>query len=105
MLASTRRLRTSTQFTQTVRAGKKAASRTLVMYRVASENPARFGFIVSGTIGNAVKRNRVKRQLRHIAARTEGSGDIVVRALPPAQSANFSQLANDFTHCWEIVTQ
>ena len=48
----------------------------------------RVGFVVSGALGNAVTRNRVKRRLRHLAvahvADTPAGMDIVVRALPRA---------------------
>jgi ribonuclease P protein component len=48
----------------------------------------RVGFVVSGALGNAVTRNRVKRRLRHLAAAhladTPEGMDIVVRALPRA---------------------
>lgn len=48
----------------------------------------RIGFVVSGALGNAVNRNRVKRRLRHLAAAhapdTPVEMDLVVRALPRA---------------------
>ena len=48
----------------------------------------RIGFVVSGALGNAVTRNRVKRRLRHLAAAhvadTPVGIDVVVRALPRA---------------------
>jgi ribonuclease P protein component len=60
---------------------------------------SRAGFIVSKSVGNAVNRNRVKRRLRHLAARALPSApfpvDVVVRALPPAAST--PDLAADFT--------
>ena len=44
------------------------------------------GFVVSGALGNAVVRNRLKRRLRHLAAahvaETPVGMDIAVRALP-----------------------
>lgn len=58
---------------------------------------SRAGFVVSRAVGNAVRRNRVKRRLRHLAAAALPSApfavDVVVRALPPAVSAD---LAGDF---------
>jgi ribonuclease P protein component len=46
------------------------------------------GFVVSKAVGNAVTRNRVKRQLRHLVAgelaHTPIGVAVVVRALPPA---------------------
>lgn len=53
--------------------------------------------MVSGAVGGAVVRNRVKRRLRHLAAAEFGGlgfpVDIVVRALPPAADGD---LAGDF---------
>ena len=47
---------------------------------------SRAGLIVSKAVGNAVTRNRVKRQLRHLLAGLLASPgfavDVVVRALP-----------------------
>jgi ribonuclease P protein component len=57
---------------------------------VAPSGP-HIGFVVSGALGNAVIRNRVKRRLRHLAtahvADTPVGMDIVVRALPRAAAA------------------
>ena len=64
----------------------------------AGRSGPRIGFVVSGALGNAVTRNRVKRRLRHLAAAHVADApvgidpfaidpfaiDIVVRALPGA---------------------
>jgi ribonuclease P protein component len=59
---------------------------------------SRAGFIVSRAVGNAVKRNRVRRRLRHLAAAALPSApfgvDVVVRALPAAVTTD--DLAGDF---------
>jgi ribonuclease P protein component len=56
------------------------------------------GFVVSKAVGNSVVRNRVKRQLRHIARdridRLPSGSSIVVRANPAAAGAQ--TLAADF---------
>jgi ribonuclease P protein component len=56
------------------------------------------GFVVSKAVGNAVVRNRVKRQLRHIAGdrldRLPAGSSVVVRANPAAAGAK--SLAADF---------
>ena len=63
----------------------------------------RVGFVVSKTVGSAVRRNRVRRRLRHLAlahlpelpARTL----VVVRALPPAAAAG-PELGTDLDAAW-----
>lgn len=59
----------------------------------------RFGLVVSKAVGNAVVRHRTARRLRHIALRlsTElprGTA-VVLRALPPAGTADSAQLEKD----------
>jgi ribonuclease P protein component len=63
----------------------------------------RIGFVVSGALGNAVTRNRVKRRLRHLAAAhvagTPVGIDIVVRALPRA-ATDPADVPTDFGSAW-----
>ena len=65
----------------------------------AAAPPARVGFVVSGAVGPAVVRNRVRRRLRHLAAeqvrRLPDGALLVVRALPAAAGATTAQLAAD----------
>ena len=105
MLAAPRRLRHKNDFESAVRSGQKASGSALVMYFKQTGEPVRFGFIVSGKVGNAVKRNRLKRQLRHIAASTTGTGDVVVRALPAATALSGSELAKQFTECFARLSK
>ncbi|MFT3860077.1 ribonuclease P protein component [Micropruina sp.] len=100
MLAKAERLRTAEEFRTTVRRGVRAGRPTVVLHMVRTENPpSRAGFVVSKAVGNAVRRNRVKRQLRHlVAARiddTPFSLDVVVRALP-----QHGHLADDLNTAW-----
>jgi ribonuclease P protein component len=71
----------------------------------AAAEPARVGFVVSRAVGPAVVRNRVKRRLRHLAARRldrlPPGSRVVVRALPPAAAATFSQLDAALTRALE----
>jgi ribonuclease P protein component len=115
------RMRTSKEFRRTTRRGVRVSRPTLVVHAVhrnghldghADEGP-RVGFVVSGAVGNAVTRNRVKRRLRHLAAahvadssvgmRPEKAGEgnigIVVRALPRAATVP-AELPTDFGSAW-----
>lgn len=62
----------------------------------AEGSPARFGFVTSKAVGNAVVRNTAKRRMRALAQvsidSSLGSVDIVVRVLPDAAQADFTQL-------------
>ncbi len=98
MLGSESRLRRAGEFRDTMKLGVRAGRPCLVVHARRRELlPSRAGFIVSKAVGGAVTRNRVKRQLRHLAAAALPTSpfpvDIVVRALPGAASAN---LRGDF---------
>ncbi|QMU79897.1 ribonuclease P protein component [Streptacidiphilus sp. PB12-B1b] len=71
-------------------------------------SPARAGFVVSKAVGPAVVRNRVKRRLRHlVAARISGlpAGSlVVVRALPPAGTADYADLERDLDSALRKLT-
>jgi ribonuclease P protein component len=99
VLPAERRLRRREDFTATVRDGRRAAATGLVIH-VRSRSataPARAGFIVSRSVGPAVDRNRLRRQLRHVlvprlASMPTGT-DVVVRVTPAAMSIGRRRLA------------
>jgi ribonuclease P protein component len=94
-------MRRSSDFGATVRAGRRAGSRMLVVHVLQDryEGPPVVGFVVSKGIGGAVVRNRIKRRLRalmrpllpELAAGTR----LVVRANPPAASSSSAALGRD----------
>ncbi|MEP6760783.1 MAG: ribonuclease P protein component [Sporichthyaceae bacterium] len=104
MLPAGARLRRRTDFASTLRAGRGRAGGTapalLVVHLAADATdpnvPPKAGFVVSRTVGGAVVRNRVRRQLRHlVAARLGGfrpGTRLVVRALPSAAAASWAEL-------------
>jgi ribonuclease P protein component len=71
-------------------------------------SPARAGFVVSKAVGPAVVRNRVKRRLRYlVAARIVGlppGSLVVVRALPPAGTADYAELERDLDSALRKLT-
>ena len=107
MLATRNRLRTSTDFSTTVRSGVRNGRRNVVLYAaaLAADEPSRIGFIVSKSVGNAVVMTLVKRRLREAGAlslQKYGSGfAIVVRALPAAAGASWDELLADYNAALE----
>ncbi len=67
--------------------------------------PARFGFIVSKAVGNAVTRNTVRRRLKAIcheaAPGLRDGADVVIRALPAAATMPFADLRREILACLE----
>ncbi|MGD9959866.1 ribonuclease P protein component [Nocardioides sp.] len=109
MLAKANRLTSSEGYRRTTRSGSRAGSRTLVLHllREEQEGHPEIGFVVSRAVGNAVIRNRVKRRLRHLTrerlSSLPGSCVLVVRALPPAGSADSTELGADLDRCLKRV--
>ena len=98
MLARAHRILSGDDYRRVVRRGRRTPTRVAVIYRAPSPEPGarpRFGLIVSGQVGNAVHRNRVRRRLRAICASSLSmplTGDIVIRALPAASDADWDTL-------------
>jgi ribonuclease P protein component len=92
-----------------VRRGVRAAAPTVVVHACLRNDvePVRAGFVVGRAVGNAVHRNRVKRQLRHLMAERLSAlpahASVVVRANPVAAVAGVARLGNDLDRCLGIV--
>ena len=87
----------------TVRRGRRAGTRTLVVHvaRPVTEGPVRVGFVVGKPVGGAVVRNRTKRRLRALMRplllQVLPGAWVVVRANPPAAAAGTAVLQRDLT--------
>lgn len=92
----------SAEFEAAVRRGARAGRTTLVVHcrPVPDQVGTHVGMVVARSVGGAVVRNKVRRRLRGVvveAQTTLPSGvDVVLRALPPAATATYEQLAADF---------
>lgn len=71
----------------------------MIVYRIErdTKDPARFGFIVAKTVGNAVERNLVRRRMRAVSRSIVDSGgrgsDVVIRALPASARHDWDSLS------------
>lgn len=113
MLAAAQRLRRREEFAATIRAGRRAGRGAIVVHldppgpttdtapaRTGDADlPARAGFVVPKTVGNAVTRNKVRRRLRHLVrdrlATLPPATAVVIRALPGAADRGYPELAAD----------
>ena len=99
-------MRTAAEFSSTVRRGIRVGRPTLLLHARRDPGVSQVGFVVSRSVGNAVRRNRVRRQLRHlVSARLRAGFDgeglrVVVRALPPAADADSDRLDTDLQAAW-----
>lgn len=84
-----------------MRRGRRVAGSLTLVHVLAtgSEDPARFGFVVSKKVGGAVIRNRVRRRLRalgrHALTEVSPGTDVVIRALPDSAHATWASLQGE----------
>jgi ribonuclease P protein component len=112
VLPAASRLRQRSEFTATMRMGRRAGRPRLVVHlavpgpaagpldaEAREGNAPRAGFVVGRQVGGAVVRNRVRRQLQHLSAdrlsQLPAGARMVVRALPPAAGSSGRALAAD----------
>ena len=106
MLTHVNRITSGSDYQGVVRRGVRIVGAHTVLYVRKSSaqpdavaGPVRFGFIVAKNVGNAVKRNLVRRRLKAVTfdlLSTVAPGtDVVIRALPSAQGAAFQTLGDE----------
>ena len=113
MLPADHRLADPTSFRRAARLGHKAGSRLLVTHLLPADDAAgaggadpgqaKVGFVVSKAVGTAVRRNRVKRRLRHAMrermALLPAASVLVVRAHAAAAAAPYAELVAELDRC------
>jgi ribonuclease P protein component len=88
-----------------VRTGRRSGGETLVVHllRLDRPDPARVGFVVGRSVGNAVVRHRVQRRLRHLCHERlsvlPAGSEVVVRALPRTAHASYAELGAELDRC------
>jgi ribonuclease P protein component len=95
------RMTRSAEFGTTVSLGVRAVQPDLVVHarRSAEADGPRIGLVVAKSVGNAVTRHRVSRQLRHVARSVLDDLDardrVVIRALPGSRHALSARLEQE----------
>ncbi|MBC7762371.1 MAG: ribonuclease P protein component [Candidatus Saccharibacteria bacterium] len=104
MLAHVNRITSGSDYQGVVRRGMRIVGAHTVLYvRKSAEVPSgaagvpvRFGFIVARNVGDAVRRNLVRRRLKAVTyellSLVPPGTDVVIRALPTAQGAAWQTL-------------
>lgn len=98
MPARQHRITRGEDYRRIVRSGRRVGGALCIAHAVfrSQDTPARFGFIVSKAVGNAVVRNLVRRRMKSIAEHQIQAGvvgvDVVFRMMPPSASASFAEL-------------
>ncbi|MGD7002523.1 ribonuclease P protein component [Corynebacterium halotolerans] len=107
MLPRQHKFTSPVEFDRTIKRGRRAGSRTLVVHLWEQDTEAspviaggpRFGLIVSKAVGNAVVRHRTSRRLRHVCAdlarELPANCNLVIRALPRSADADSADLERD----------
>jgi len=105
VLARSHRLTLGTDYRLVVRRGSRCGgARVITSFMTTGESrAARFGFIISKQVGNAVVRNTVRRRLKAVCAealsRVPEGTDVVIRALPSSATATYADLSADVNRC------
>ncbi|RME45181.1 MAG: ribonuclease P protein component [Caldilineae bacterium] len=91
------RLRKNADFQRVRRLGEAQSNRMLVLIALPNHLPrSRFGFAVSKRIGKAVRRNKIKRQIREAARLCQkdiqAGWDLLFIARAPIKEATYRQI-------------
>lgn len=98
MPARQHRITRGEDYRRTVRTGRRVGGAYCITHAVFStpDSPARFGFIISKAVGNAVTRNLIRRRFKTIVERRITAGasgiDVVFRAFAQITEASFEEL-------------
>jgi ribonuclease P protein component len=88
-------------FAVAVRRGRRVGRQSIVIHWAGQNHPgpARIGFVVSKSVGDAVERNAVRRRLRHgvgeLLPRIPEGSLLVVRAQPAAARTRYRGLVDE----------
>lgn len=106
MPARQHRVTRGDDYRRIVRTGNRVGGAFCITYAVSHSHdtehpgdPARFGYIISKSVGNAVVRNLIRRRMKSVTEEMIHNGiadvDIVFRAIPAAATASFAELKQE----------
>jgi len=99
------RLRKNSEFTATMKGKRLSRDGLSLFYRKNDETTFRIGISVGKKLGNAVKRNRLRRRLRDCIGRVLGNRtagyDLVFVARPELAGSEFDQVLRAVTRVLE----
>ena len=95
MLARDHRLRSSDEIREVIKTGKRSSNSFATLHYLESNTP-KFAVVASKALGNAVKRNLVRRRTKAVLAENLNSIPViagVLRIKPAAQAMSFEDLS------------
>jgi ribonuclease P protein component len=110
VLAKANRVTRAADYRMTVRRGSRYGGPHLIAYvrRSAPSSAVRFGFIVGKVVGNATRRNLVRRRLKALChdlmPRVPAGTDVVIRALPGSADVPWATLQEEVTRAVDRVS-
>lgn len=109
MLPIKHRLKKKKDFERVFKQGKNIKSKLFfIKFLLTQNNYSRVGIVVSKKISKqAVKRNKIKRQLRAVAQKEIKSFssimDIIIIALPPIQKAGYQEIEQSISQAFKNI--
>lgn len=108
-MKKTFRIKKNAEFQEVFKKGKSVANRQFVVYCLRRSDQANFriGLSVSKKIGNAVKRNQIKRYLRQtfleISSQLHKDVELIVIARKPAATMSFAEIKSSMVHVLKLA--
>ncbi|MGT2847253.1 ribonuclease P protein component [Streptococcus massiliensis] len=102
------RVKKEKDFSAVFKNGENTANRKFVIYKLEKEQPHyRLGLSVSKKLGNAVKRNQIKRWIRHIVMaesdKLDPKVDFVVIARKGVENLTFAEFEKNLLHALKVA--
>lgn len=103
------RLKKNEEFQRVFQRGTSVANRQFVVYQLKqkAQTNIRFGISVSKKLGNAVQRNRIKRQIKEVLRDEMPSlyqdRDVIIIARKPVSEMNYDEIRKSLNHVLKVA--